>query len=259
MKQTEEGNPTVTMNGKRALITGGHRGIGRAIAEAFVSAGARVAIADIEGAEQAAAEIGHGTVGFKLDVTSADSVAAAVGETVEQLGGLDVLVNNAGVEAFGPLHELEQDQFDRLTSVNLRGPWLVYKHAVPALIDGGGAIINIASLAGLVAFPLLGAYSATKAAVVRLTEAMALELRDLGVRANAICPGFIDTPMMGRAFQEWEAATGTPLSDLVVAGQGRLGKPEEVGALAVYLASDAGSFVNGTAIALDGGMNIRRV
>jgi NAD(P)-dependent dehydrogenase (short-subunit alcohol dehydrogenase family) len=132
-----------------------------------------------------------------------------------------VLVNNAGVESFGPLHELTEEAFDRLFSVNLRGTWLVYKHAVPALIDGGGAIVNIASLAGVVGFPLLGVYSATKAGVVRMTEVMALELRDHGVRANAICPGFIETPMVERAFRDFEAASGMPLGELVIAGQGR--------------------------------------
>ena len=170
-----------------------------------------------------------------------------------------MLVNNAGVESFGPLHELTEEAFDRLFSVNLRGTWLVYKHAVPALIDGGGAIVNIASLAGVVGFPLLGVYSATKAGVVRMTEVMALELRDHGVRANAICPGFIETPMVERAFRDFEAASGMPLGELVIAGQGRLGKPEEVASLATYLASDGSSFINGTAITVDGGMNVRRV
>jgi NAD(P)-dependent dehydrogenase (short-subunit alcohol dehydrogenase family) len=136
------------LEGKRALITGGHRGIGRAIAEAFTEAGAVVAIADIEGTEAAAKEIGRGTIGVACDVRSADSVAAAVQTTRASFGGLDVLVNNAGVEALAPLHEASEADFDRLMSINVRGPWLVYKHAVPALIDGGGAIINIASISG---------------------------------------------------------------------------------------------------------------
>jgi NAD(P)-dependent dehydrogenase (short-subunit alcohol dehydrogenase family) len=247
------------MEGKRALVTGGHRGIGRAIVEAFVAAGARTVIADVEGADKAAAEVGRDTVGVSCDVRSGDSVAAAVAEATRALGGLDVLVNNAGVESFGPLHELTEQEFDRIVSVNLRGTWLVYRHAVPALVDGGGAIVNIASLAGVVGFPLLGVYSATKAGIVRMTEVMALELRDHGVRANAICPGFIDTAMVERAIPDFEAATGMPLGELITAGQGRLGKPEEVASVATYLASDGASFVNGTAITIDGGMNLRRV
>jgi NAD(P)-dependent dehydrogenase (short-subunit alcohol dehydrogenase family) len=247
------------MEGKRALVTGGHRGIGRAIVEAFVAAGVHTVIADVEGADKAAAEVGRDTVGVSCDVRSGDSVAAAVAEATRALGGLDVLVNNAGVESFGPLHELTEQEFDRIVSVNLRGTWLVYRHAVPALADGGGAIVNIASLAGVVGSPLLGVYSATKAGIVRMTEVMALELRDHGVRANAICPGFIDTAMVERAIPDFEAATGMPLSELITAGQGRLGKPEEIASMATYLASDGASFVNGTAITIDGEMNLRRV
>jgi len=223
-----------------------------------VEAGARVAIGDIEGAEHAAKEIGADTVGLTCDVSSGESVANALAVVGRSLGGLDVVVNNAGVEAFGPLHELSEDAFDKVVSVNLRGTWLVYKHAVP-LMQGGGAIVNVASLAGIVGFPLLGAYAAAKAGVVRMTEVMAVELRDLGVRANAICPGFIDTPMMARALTDFEAATGQPLAEIIAARQGRLGTPQEVASLALFLASDAAAFVNGTAITLDGGMNVNRI
>ena len=246
------------VEGKRVLVTGGGRGIGRGIVEAFVEAGARVAIADIEGAEDTAKEIGADTVGVTCDVSSGESVANGLAIVGGSLGGLDVVVNNAGVEAFGPLHELSEDAFDKVISVNLRGTWLVYKHAVP-LMRGGGAIVNVASLAGIVGFPLLGAYAAAKAGVVRMTEVMAVELRDLGVRANAICPGFIDTPMMGRAFTDFEAATGQPLAAIIAARQGRLGTPQEVASLILFLASDAAAFVNGTAITLDGGMNVNRI
>ncbi|MFE9322504.1 SDR family oxidoreductase [Nocardia sp. NPDC052278] len=250
---------STTLEGKRALITGGHRGIGRAIADAFTYAGARVAIADIEGADKAAAEIGKGTIGVDCDVRSSESVAAAVGTATAELGGLDILVNNAGIEVMAPLHEMSEADFDRLVAVNLRGTWLVYKHAVPALLDGGGAIVNIASLAGLVAFPLLGAYSATKGGIVRLTEAIALELRDFGVRANAICPGFIDTSMVERSTAQFASVTGGSFEQMVTAGQGRLGATHEIATLATYLASDDAALINGVAIAADGGMNLRRV
>jgi NAD(P)-dependent dehydrogenase (short-subunit alcohol dehydrogenase family) len=197
--------------------------------------------------------------GERSDIRSGYSIASSDEDANRALVGLYVLFNNAGVESFGPLHELTEQEFYRIVSVNLRGTWLVYRHAVPALADGGGAIVNIASLAGVVGFPLLGVYSATKAGIVRMTEVMALELRDHGVRANAICPGFIDTAMVERAIPDFEAATGMPLSELITAGQGRLGKPEEVASVATYLASDGASFVNGTAITIDGGMNLRRV
>src|ERR1700740_10429 len=250
---------TGILDGKRALVTGGHRGIGRAIAEAFVSAGAHTAIADIEGAETAAKEIGRGTVGVSGGVRSADSVAGAVAEATRALGGLDVLVNNAGVGSLAPLHEVTEEEFDRIVAVNLRGTWRAYKYAVPALVDGGGVIINIASVSGLVGFPLLGVYSATKGAVVRMTETMGIELRDYGVRANAMCPGFVDTDMVQRSAMGFTAATGMPFDELVNKGQGRLAKPDEIAGLAVYLVSDDASFVNGTAIAVDGGMNLRRM
>ena len=249
---------TGILDGKRALVTGGHRGIGRAIAEAFVSAGAHTAIADIEGAETAAKEIGRGTVGVTCDVRSADSVAGAVAEATRALGGLDVLVNNAGVGSLAPLHEVTEEEFDRIVAVNLRGTWLVYKYAVPALVDGGGVIINIASVSGLVGFPLLGVYSATKGAVVRMTETMSIELRDHGVRANAMCPGFVDTELVQSSAVGFTAATGVPFDEFVARGQGRLAKPDEISGLAVFLASDEASFVNGAAVPIDGGINVRR-
>jgi NAD(P)-dependent dehydrogenase (short-subunit alcohol dehydrogenase family) len=129
---------TKILDGKRALVTGGSRGIGRAIAEAFVSAGARMVIADIEGAAAAAEEIGRGTVGVACDVASSESVAAGIAEAVRALGGLDLLVNNAGVGSLAPLHELTEEEFDRVVAVNLRGTWLVYKHAVPRWSTAAG-------------------------------------------------------------------------------------------------------------------------
>ena len=246
------------LEGKRALVTGGHRGLGRGIAEAFVAAGAATAIADIQGAEATAREIGQGTVGVACDVRSTESVAGAVAETTRALGGLDILVNNAGVGSLAPLHEVTEEEFDRIVAVNLRGTWLVYKYAVPALVDGGGVIINIASVSGLVGFPLLGVYSATKGAVVRMTETMSIELRDHGVRANAMCPGFVDTELVQSSAVGFTAATGMPFDEFVARGQGRLAKPDEISGLAVFLASDEASFVNGAAVPIDGGINVRR-
>ncbi|WP_320669495.1 SDR family NAD(P)-dependent oxidoreductase [Patulibacter defluvii] len=246
------------LEGKRALITGAGSGIGRAIAGAYAEAGCRVVVGDVSGVEQVAAELGGDALGVACDVRSTADVAGLVDAAVGHLGGLDLLVNNAGVETLAPLHEVTEEQFDQIIGVNLRGTWLVYKHAVPALIDGGGAVLNVASLAGLAGFPLLGAYCASKGGCVRMTEVMALELRDHGVRANAICPGFVDTPMVDRAAQAFEAATGQPF-DVVVARQGRLGTPEEVAALAVFLGSDQAAFISGSAFAIDGGLNVQRL
>jgi len=246
------------LEGKRALITGAGSGIGRAIATAYAEAGGRVVLGDIAGAEDLAGALGGDALGIRCDVRSTDDVAGLVATASRHLGGLDLLVNNAGVETLAPLHEVTEEEFDHLVGVNLRGTWLVYKHAVPALIEGGGAILNVASLAGLAGFPLLGAYCASKGGCVRMTEVMALELRDHGVRANAICPGFVDTPMVDRAAGAFEAATGQPF-DVVVARQGRLGTPEEVAALAVFLGSDQASFISGSAFAIDGGLNVQRL
>ena len=153
---------------------------------------------------------------------------------------------------------MTEAEFDRTVAVNLRGTWLVYKQAVPALVDGGGAVVNMASIAGLVGFPLLGVYSATKGAVVRMTEVMALELRDSGVRANAICPGFVDTAMVERSAAGFTAATGIPFEDMVGKGQGTLAKPGDVARLATFLASDDASFINGVAVPVDAGLNLQR-
>jgi NAD(P)-dependent dehydrogenase (short-subunit alcohol dehydrogenase family) len=246
------------LEGKLSLITGAQGGIGRAIAEAYLRAGSRVAVCDVTGVEQLADELGNDVLCVPCDVRSTEDVRGMVEAATSQLGGLDILVNNAGVEVLAPLHETTEEEFDQIVDVNLRGVWLVYKHAAAALIDGGGVILNVASLAGLTGFPLLGAYCASKGGCVRMTEVMALELRDHGVRANAICPGFIDTPMAGRAARAFEAATGTSF-DAVVARQGRLGTPDEVAALAVFLASDEAKFINGSAIVIEGALNLQRL
>jgi NAD(P)-dependent dehydrogenase (short-subunit alcohol dehydrogenase family) len=141
------------LEGKRALITGARSGIGRAVADAYVAAGARVAVGDIEGAPELARELGDDVLGVRCDVRSTPDVQELIEKATAHLGGLDVLVNNAGVEILTPLHEASEEEFDHVIGVNLRGVWLVYKHAVPALVDGGGAIVNIASVAGLVGSP----------------------------------------------------------------------------------------------------------
>ena len=241
------------LKGKRTLITGGARGLGLAMAELFAGRGARVTIADIDraAAGQAAASIGGETVALRCDVTSAAEVQQAIAATVEAFGGLDVIVNNAGIEIAAALPETEDGDFDRLFAVNVTGVFYGIKYAVPELAKTRGTIINTASAAGVAGVPLLGGYAATKAAVISLTQTAAVELRDLGIRVNALCPSFIKTDMVDRLVAPFEAATGVGFDALAQQAQGRLGTPEEVAELAAFLASDDASFITGAHYLLD--------
>jgi NAD(P)-dependent dehydrogenase (short-subunit alcohol dehydrogenase family) len=244
------------LNGRRALVTGGARGIGRAITELLVARGARAVIADVNGDEAAttAAELGDAVRSISCDVTVAEDVAAAVALTVDELGGLDILVNNAGIEIVKPLLEQTDEEFRRLVDINVTGVFLGMKHALPALTESKGVIVNLASVAGVNGSPLLGSYCASKAGVIQLTRVAALELRDSGVRVNAVCPGFVDTAMVDRAVPAIEATLGTSFADLVAAKQGRLGTVEEVAETVAFLASDRAGWTTGSHYVLDGGM-----
>jgi NAD(P)-dependent dehydrogenase (short-subunit alcohol dehydrogenase family) len=240
----------------RALVTGGARGIGEAIARRLAADGARVAIADVDeaGARDVAAQLGDGALGLRCDVRSADDVRAAVDAATASFGGLDLLVNNAGIEIAKPLAEVTDEEFDRLMDINVNGVFRCTKAALPALSGGGGAIVNIASVAGMRGSALQVAYCASKAAVIRMTEVCALELRPLGIRVNAVCPGLVDTDMATALRAPAEALTGMPFDELVAAKQGRLGTPEEVAEMVAFLASDDAAFITGAHYALDGGM-----
>lgn len=241
------------LEGKRALVTGAGRGLGLAIARLFAERGARIAVADIDdaAAERAALALGDGAIAMPCDVTKPGEVQHAIGTAVEAFGGLDVMINNAGVEIGKPLPETSDEEFSRLIDVNVNGVFYGIKYAVPALAQTRGNVINMASVAGLGGVPLLGAYCASKAAVIRLTQTAAVELRDAGIRVNAICPSFIDTEMVERLVEPFEAATGAEFDALAAQAQGRLGTPEEVAEMAAFLASDAASFVTGSCYTLD--------
>jgi NAD(P)-dependent dehydrogenase (short-subunit alcohol dehydrogenase family) len=241
------------LDGKRALVTGAGRGLGLAIAQLFAQRGARVALVDIDAAtvEQAAREIGADAIALRCDVTSPDEVQQAIAATVAAFGGLDVMVNNAGIEIGKPIPETSDEEFKRLLDINVAGVFYGIKYAIPALAQSKGNIINMASLAGLGGVPLLGAYCASKAAVIRLTQTAAVELRDAGIRVNAICPAFIRTEMVERLVEPFETATGADFDDLAAQAQGRLGTPEEVAEMAAFLASDDASFVTGSYYILD--------
>lgn len=241
---------------KRALITGGASGLGLAIAELFVERGAKVMLADIDadGATRVAAQLGDGAAAIRCDVTDEAQVQAAVDATVETLGGLEVVVNNAGVETVVPLALQDVEDFRRIIDVNVTSVFLGIKHGGAALAAaGGGVIVNLASAAGLNGAPGMGAYAASKAGVVQLTRVGALELREAGVRVNAICPGIIETPMAERSRPAFEAVLPMSLDELIELKQGRWGAASEVAELAAFLASGEAALITGAAIAIDGG------
>jgi NAD(P)-dependent dehydrogenase (short-subunit alcohol dehydrogenase family) len=243
------------LEGKRVFVTGSGAGIGKAIAKLFIERGAQVVVSDInaDSAKQSAEEIGAAGVA-NCDVTDEAQVQAAIQQAVDLLGGLDVLVNNAGIEVSSPLLQQSTESFDKIFAVNVRGTFVTMKAATPHLMESKGNIVNISSIAGIGGSPLLGSYCATKAAVIQLTRVAAVEMRPAGIRVNAVCPGFADTAMVERLVPDFEAATQVPFRDLVAAKQGRLGTPQDIAEVAAFLASDRASWVTGSHYVLDGGL-----
>jgi NAD(P)-dependent dehydrogenase (short-subunit alcohol dehydrogenase family) len=250
------------LEGRLAHVTGAASGIGWAIAQRLAAGGARVAISDMDeaGAKARAAELGSGHVGVGCDVRSMDQVTAAIAATVDAFGGLDLLVNNAGVEIGKPMVETGEDEFMQLMDINVTGVFRCSKAATAALAasaaDGkDAAIVNIASVAGVGGCPLLSAYCASKAAVIRFSEVCAIELRDAGIRVNAVCPAFIDTPMVERLAPAVAAMTGMEFGDVVAVKQGRYGTLEEVADVVAFLGSDEAAWTTGSHYVLDGGLS----
>jgi len=241
--------------GKAGIVTGGASGMGRAAALAYSREGGSVTIADIEsarpGAEETVARIeqaGGRAIFVPTDVSLESDVENMISRNLEAFGRLDFAFNNAGILAVGFTHEVEQEQFDRIFAVDVRGVWLCMKHQIRHMMQhGGGAIVNNASEAGLVGTPLAGPYVAAKHAVVGLTKTAAGEYANIGIRINAIAPGAIATPMVMTLPQEVQDSLMAP------APLTRMGTPEEVAELVVFLSSDKASFILGTTISIDGG------
>ncbi|HTY56018.1 MAG TPA: glucose 1-dehydrogenase [Candidatus Binataceae bacterium] len=244
------------LKGKVALITGGGSGIGRATATLFAREGAKVVVADyiVEGGERtvrAIKESGGDALFQAADVSNPADVEALVAKTVAVHGRLDCAFNNAGVEGeFSPIPECTLENYQRVIGINLNGVFYCMKYEIPAMLkSGGGTIVNNASICGLAAIANTGAYTASKHGVVGLTKAAAVEFSSKGVRVNAVCPGFIRTPMVARvmdrgSFDESAVIQTHPIN--------RFGQPEEIAEAVLWLSSDASSFVSGAPVPVDG-------
>jgi NAD(P)-dependent dehydrogenase (short-subunit alcohol dehydrogenase family) len=238
---------------KTALVTGAASGIGAAIAERFLKAGYQVALFDLDGPAAAATASRINCEPQKLvlvgDVADEEAVKTAILRTVTELGSLDVLINNAGIEINGTVVDLTSGQWERQLAVNLRGVFLFSKYAIPAMRPRGGSIINISSVHADVSWPRCPAYDASKSGLIGLTRAMAIDHGRDGIRVNALCPGYIETPLLERWF-----ATGIVSKEEVLKFHplGRIGTPNDVAEVALFLASDAAAFISGTSITVDG-------
>jgi NAD(P)-dependent dehydrogenase (short-subunit alcohol dehydrogenase family) len=255
-------NKTENFAGKVAFVTGAASGIGRAAALAFAREGAGVVAADVseQGNQETARlveERGGRVHAVRCDVTRADEIKAALAKAVDTFGRLDFAFNNAGIEPRKPAPTAEYDdgEWDRILDINLRGVFLCMKHEIPLILkQGGGAIVNTSSGAGIIGIKGSPAYTAAKHGVIGLTKAAALDYAAQNIRINAVCPGYIETPMMDRF------TGGTPQGRAKVIAEepvGRMGKPEEIAGAVVWLCSDAAAFMVGHALVMDGGQTVQ--
>jgi galactitol 2-dehydrogenase len=242
------------LDGKRVWISGAAQGIGRAIAARLAEGGAQVVLTDLNGDAVTAAAEEIGGFADTVDVTDAAGMKASLDRAADRMGGLDVVVNNAGIEIGKPIVEHETEEFRTLLDINVIGVFHGIKYAVPHLAQTRGTIINMASVAGLGGAPLLGAYCASKGGVMRLTEVAAIELKEAGIRVVSVCPAFVDTPMVDRLIPGFEAVAGAPFDQLAQLKQSRLGTVADVAEGVAFLASDEAEWTNGSPLVLDGGL-----
>ncbi|WP_271408258.1 SDR family oxidoreductase [Pseudomonas sp. Q1-7] len=248
---------SMTFSGQVALVTGGANGIGRATAQAFAAEGLKVVVSDVdvaggEGTAELIRAAGGEACFIRCDVTRDAEVQALMQGTLAAYGRLDYAFNNAGIEIEqGRLAEGNESEFDAIMGVNVKGVWLCMKHQIPLMLaQGGGAIVNTASVAGLGAAPKMSIYAASKHAVIGLTKSAAVEYAKKKVRVNAVCPAVIDTDMFRRACESDPKKGEFALAMHPV---GRIGKVEEIAGAVLYLCCDAAGFTTGHALAVDGG------
>jgi NAD(P)-dependent dehydrogenase (short-subunit alcohol dehydrogenase family) len=248
------------LEGKRAIVTGAGAGIGRSIALRLASEGARVALADVdeEAAKKVASEIDGETLARRTDVTRAGEVEALVSSVVEEWGGLDVMVNNAGVGVAATAVDTTEEDYERVMDVCLRGTLLGMKYAIPAIRDsGGGSVINMSSVAALIGLKNRAVYSAAKGAILSLTRAAAIDHVEEGVRVNCIAPGTVDTPWVSRITAGYDDPEEARANMQARQPHNRFVTPEEIAAMAAYLASDESASCIGACMIVDGGVTAR--
>ncbi len=253
----------MNLAGKVVLITGGASGIGLAAVKLFLEHGAKVAVADIneKSGKQLVESLVHEHLAFfKTDITNESDCQKTVQSVLNQFGTIDVLINNAGIEIVSPVHEMTLEDWNHILQVNLTGVFLMSKHTLPHMLEKkSGSIINTGSVGGLVGWPDIPAYNATKGGVIQLTKSMAVDYAAHQIRVNCIAPGIIDTPLNEKSFLDnhseslevvkKEKAKVNPLL--------RLGKPEEIAGVMLFLASDLSSYMTGSVVTADGGYTAR--
>ncbi|WP_144468005.1 SDR family NAD(P)-dependent oxidoreductase [Bacillus pumilus] len=253
----------MNLAGKVVLITGGASGIGLAAVKLFLEHGAIVAVADIneKSGKQLVESLPHEHLAFfKTDITNESDCQKTVQSVLNQFGTIDVLINNAGIEIVSPVHEMTLEDWNHIVQVNLTGVFLMSKHTLPHMLEKkSGSIINTGSVGGLVGWPDIPAYNATKGGVIQLTKSMAVDYAAHQIRVNCIAPGIIDTPLNEKSFLDnhSESLEVVKKEKAKVNPLRRLGKPEEIAGVMLFLASDLSSYMTGSVVTADGGYTAR--
>lgn len=248
------------LNGKKTIVTGAASGIGKAIAKRFIEEGARVLVLDVnpDTAEKTASELGRNAIPMAVDVTNAIQVEQAIKKATEEWGGIDVMVNNAGVGVAAKTAETSEDDWQKVIDVCMKGTFLGMKYVIPIMQQQkSGSIINMSSVAAIVGVGDRAAYCAAKGGVMALTRAAAVDHAGDGIRVNCIAPGTVDTPWVQRITEGYDDPEAARAAMKARQPHGRLVAPEEVAAMAVYLASDEAGSTNGAVMVVDGGWTAR--